>query len=98
MRAFANLPPEPRRVLRPSPILAGLHQELFRHAADIDAGAAPEAPLGDPDPRAMSGGNAGASNARRSAADHEQVEIVTPFRAQVPIPPIVTLLSSRNSS
>ena len=75
MRALLDGPAEAGGVVRPGAVLAGLHQQLLRHAADIDAGAAPEAFLGDADAGAMAGGDTGAAHSGRAAADDEQVEI-----------------------
>ena len=75
VRPLLDLPAETGGVLGPGAVFAGLHQQLLRHAADIDAGAAPEALLGDGDARAVARGDARAAHARRAAADHEQVEV-----------------------
>ena len=40
-------------------VFAGLHHDLLRHAADVDAGAAPVRGLGDADAGAVPGGDAG---------------------------------------
>src|SRR5437763_1030808 len=54
MRSLPDLPAEARGIVCPGAVFAGLHQQLLRHAADIDAGAAPEAFLGDPNARPVS--------------------------------------------
>ena len=75
MRPLFDGPAEAGGVVRPATILAGLHQQLLRHAADIDAGAAPEAFLGDADAGAVAGGDAGAAHAGGAATDDEQIEV-----------------------
>ena len=54
---------------------AGVDEQLLRHAAADDAGAAEPILLGDPDPGAVLGGHARRPNAARAAADHEKVEV-----------------------
>src|SRR6185437_3457672 len=75
VRSLADRPAEPGRIVRPGAIFPGLDEQLFRHTADIDAGAAPETLLGDTDPGAMTGRDAGAAHAGGSAAYHEKIEI-----------------------
>ena len=75
VRPLLDLPAETGGVLGPGAVFAGLHQQLLRHAADIDAGAAPEPLLGDGDARAVTRGDARTAHARRAAADDEQVEV-----------------------
>ena len=75
MRPLVDGPAEAGRVLRPGAVFAGLHQQLLRHAADIDAGAAPEPFLGDADACAVPRGDAGTAHAGGTTADHEQVII-----------------------
>src|SRR5271166_1996427 len=75
VRPFPNLPAEAGGVLGPGAVFAGLHQQLLRHATDVDAGAAPEAFLGHTDARAVAGRDARAAHPGRAAADDEQVEI-----------------------
>src|SRR5271166_3343890 len=58
VRPFLDLPAKTGGVLGPGAVLAGLHQQFLRHAADVDAGAAPEALLGDTDARAVPRGDA----------------------------------------
>jgi hypothetical protein len=53
----------------------GVGKKLLGNAADIDAGAAELAGLGDADPGAERGGDAARSYAARAAADGEKVEI-----------------------
>ncbi len=55
VRAFLDRPAEPGGIFGPTTILTGLHQQLLRHAANIDARAAPVAFLGDADTGAMAG-------------------------------------------
>ena len=76
MGAAGDVPAEAARVLRPAAIFRGLDHELLGHAADIDAGAAPEAFLGDADTGAVASGDAGAARAAGAAADDEEVEII----------------------
>ena len=75
MRPLVDGPAEAGGVVRPAAVFAGLHQQLLRHAADIDAGAAPEAFLGDADAGAVAGGDARAAHPGRAAADDEQIEV-----------------------
>ena len=75
VRSLLDGPAEAGGILRPGAVFAGLHQQLLRHAADIDAGAAPEALLGDADACAMAGGDACATDAGGAAADDEEVEV-----------------------
>ncbi len=75
VRTLLDLPAEAGGVVGPGAVFAGLHQQLLRHAPDIDAGAAPEALLGHADARAVAGGDARAAHAGRAATDHEQVKI-----------------------
>src|SRR5947209_2767316 len=100
MRALADFPTEADRVVGPGAILAGMHQQLLGDAAHVDAGAAPEALLRDGDLGPMPGGDAGAPHAPGTATDDEQVEVERHVLVprQVPIPPIATYLTSRNSS
>src|SRR5687768_17283409 len=51
-------------------------EELLGNAADVDAGAAEAARLGDADARAEAGGDAARPYAARSAPYREEVEIV----------------------
>ena len=88
MRALADIPAEADRVLGQGAVFAGLDQQLLRHAADIDAGAAPEALLGNADARAVAGGYAGAADSAGAAADNEQVVVhCLPFRRPGALPP-----------
>src|SRR5271165_1329161 len=78
MRPLPDSPAEAGGVIRPAAILASLHQQLLRHAADIDAGATPVTLLGDAHAGAVAGGNPRAPHAGRTATDDEQVEIHAP--------------------
>ena len=68
---LVDVPAEAGGVLGADAVFGGLDHEFLRHAADIDAGAAPETFLRDADPRAMPGGDARAAHAGGTAADHE---------------------------
>mgnify|MGYP003347741207 CR=1 FL=1 len=68
VRAFLDRPAEPGGIVRPGAIFARLHQQFLRHAADVDAGAAPETLLGDGDAGAMAGGDAAEADAAGTAA------------------------------
>ena len=75
VRALLDGPAEAGGVIGKTAILAGLHQQLLRHAADIDAGAAPETLLRDRHAGAVAGGNAGTANTGRAAADDEEIVV-----------------------
>ena len=75
VRALLDRPAKTSGIVRPGAILAGLHQQLLGHAANIDAGAAPEPLLRHAHARAMAGCDAGTPHAAGAAADHEQVEV-----------------------
>jgi hypothetical protein len=70
-------PAKGRGVLRPHAVFGGLDHDFLRHAADIDAGAAPEALLGHAHPGAMAGRNAGQPHPARAAADDEEIELIS---------------------
>jgi len=53
----------------------GVGQQLLRDAADVDAGAAEAARLGNRDARAQRGGNTAGANAAGPAANGEEIEI-----------------------
>jgi hypothetical protein len=55
--------------------MRGVGKELLRDAADVDAGAAEAAFLGDRYLGAVAGGNAAGTDAARAAADGEKVVI-----------------------
>lgn len=76
MRASLHLPTISARIRRHVAILGGIDHQLFRHAAKIDAGAAPMAALRDTDLRPVLRGDTGAANATGTGADHEQVEFL----------------------
>jgi hypothetical protein len=71
-----GLPAEAAGVLHAEAVFGGDDHQLLGHAADIDAGAAPEALLGDADAGAVAGRDPAEPGAGRAAADHEQVEII----------------------
>ena len=81
-----ELPPVERgRVGRPAesgglPVVVGeprgANQELLRHAADVDAGAAQVALLGNSHPGAVAGRHAAGAHAAGTGADHEKVVVV----------------------
>ena len=75
VRALLDGPAEPGGIVGPGAVFAGLDEEFFRDAADIDAGAAPEPLLGDAHPRAMARRDARATNAGRTAANNEQIKV-----------------------
>jgi hypothetical protein len=76
MAAAGDVPAEAAGVLGPVGIFGGLDHELLGHAADVDAGATPEAFLGDADPSAVARGDPGAARAAGAAADDEEIEII----------------------
>jgi hypothetical protein len=76
MPVVFQLPAEGRRILRPHAVFGGVDHQLLRHAAHIDAGAAPEALLRHGDLGAVRSGDAGRAHAARAAADHEEIEVV----------------------
>jgi hypothetical protein len=53
----------------------GVGEELLRDAADVDAGAAEAAGLGDRDARPVGRGDAAGANAARAASDGEEVVV-----------------------
>src|SRR6478736_1787355 len=53
----------------------GVGEELFRNAADVDAGAAEAAGFGDRHLRAVARADAARAHAPRAAADGEEVEV-----------------------
>ena len=53
-----------------------IDQELLRHAAADDAGAAEPILLGDHNARAVLGGNARSAHAARTASDNEKIDVV----------------------
>jgi len=55
--------------------MRGVGEQLLRDAADVDAGAAELAGLGDRDFRAERGGDPARPYAARAAADGEKIEI-----------------------
>ncbi len=65
--------------------LRAVDQELFRHAAAQDAGAADPALLDDRDARAIAAGAARAGDAARSGADRDQVEIIARHARSTPM-------------
>src|SRR5580658_8296119 len=75
VRAFFDGPAEAGGVVGPGAVFAGLDEEFFRDAADVDAGAAPEAFLGDAYLGAVAGGDAGATNPGRAAANDEKIKV-----------------------
>jgi hypothetical protein len=81
MAAHVHVPAEAARILGPGAVLGGLDHQLLRHAADIDAGAAPETPFRDRNLRAVPGRDAPAAHPRRAAADDEEINVH-------PLPPI----------
>ena len=109
MPAGGDVPAEAGAVGRGGAVFGGHHQEFFRHAADVDAGAAPEAFLRHAHLGAMAGRHAGEADAARAAADDEDVKVVRvaglPLALgcrgchfHVPIPPRARYLISRYSS
>ena len=69
-------PAEPRRLAVVVRERRGADEELLRHAADVDAGAAEVALLGHRHPRAVTGRHPAGANAARTRADHEEVVVV----------------------
>jgi hypothetical protein len=57
----------------------GVGEQLLRDAADVDAGAAEPARLGDGDARAVGGGNAARANAAGTASYGEEVVVEANF-------------------
>ena len=84
-------PAEAGRVGKRIGELRAIDEELFRHAAAQDAGAADAALLDDRDARAVAAGAARAGDAARAGADREQVEIIArhpgPLRCWVVLAP-----------
>ena len=74
--ALAHGPAEAGGVLEILAEMRGVDQELLRHAADIDAGAAEIAVLGHRHARAMAGGDARGARPGRAGTDDEEVEVV----------------------
>jgi hypothetical protein len=68
-------PAEAGSIPRPGTVFGRLHHHFFRHAADINASAAPMLRLGDRDARAVARRDARAANAAAAAADDKQIEI-----------------------
>src|SRR5579872_2939831 len=75
MRAFLDRPAEAGGIVCPGAILAGLHQQLLRDAADVDTSAPPEAFLGYTNACAVACGDARATDAGGAAADNEEIKI-----------------------
>jgi hypothetical protein len=63
--------------------MRGVGEELLRDAADVDAGAAEQARLGDGDARAVVRGEAARAYAAGAAAYGEKIVIETNFLLQV---------------
>jgi hypothetical protein len=70
-----DLPAEAPRDLEVLAEMRGVGEELLRDAADVDAGAAERARLGDGDTRAVGGGDAAGANAARTASYGEEVVV-----------------------
>src|SRR5687767_11486167 len=73
---LAHRPAVRRRDLEVLAKVRRIGEELLRDAADVDAGAAEAAGLGDGDARAVPGGDAARAYAARSAPYGEEVEVV----------------------
>ena len=74
---FAQRPTETRGLLEVLGEMRAVHQQFFRYAADVDAGAAQVAALGDRNARTETCGEARRTHAAGTGADNEQVEVVT---------------------
>ena len=61
----------------------GVDQELLRHAAANDAGAADAIFLGDHHPCAVAGGDARRAHAARTGANNEEIDVVVSHRAAI---------------
>jgi hypothetical protein len=72
---LGDAPAEIGGVLQLVAEVRGVGEELLRDAADVDAGAAEAAGLGDRDARAERGRDAAGANAARAAAYREEIEI-----------------------
>jgi hypothetical protein len=55
--------------------MRGVGEQLLRDAADVDAGAAEAAGLGERDPGAIGSGDAAGADAARAAADGEKIVV-----------------------
>ena len=73
---LGDAPAEVGGVLQFVAEMRGVGKELLRDAADVDAGAAEAARLGDRDARAKRCADAARANAARAAADGEKVVVV----------------------
>ncbi|MCH9019225.1 MAG: DUF1549 domain-containing protein [Proteobacteria bacterium] len=78
--ALADRPAEALGVLEVVREVRGVDQELLGHAADVDAGAAEVALLGDRDTRAIARRDARRAHPARAAADDEEVVVVISHR------------------
>ena len=79
MRAFAMSQPNPAASSAHAPYSPACTNSFFGTQPTLTQVPPQKRSSAIADPRAMPGGDAGAAHARRAAADHEQVEIVTPF-------------------
>jgi hypothetical protein len=73
-------------ILQAASEFRGIPHDFFWNAADIDASTAQPARLDEYDSGAMLGGALGGSQAAATAADHDQIELVShiPFVAPLP--------------
>src|SRR5690606_9634079 len=76
---FAQRPAETCGLLEVLGEMRTVHQQFLRYAADVDAGAAQIATLGDRDAGTKASGEARRTYAAGTGADHEQIEVVTHF-------------------
>ena len=77
MPVIFKRPPKSRRIFRPGAIFGGIHHDLFRHAADIHTGAAPEAFFRNTHPRPMAGGNTRGAHPTRTTTNHKKIKIIS---------------------
>ena len=74
-RDLSDRPAEAGGVLDLVPDVRADNEQLFRHAAPDDAGAAHPVLFGHHDPGAMAGGDAGGADPARTATNDEQIDV-----------------------
>src|ERR1700712_1036921 len=75
MAVLLDVPAEAGSIVGPGAVFTGLHQQLLRHAAHIDAGATPEPLLRYGNFGAVTGRDAGAPDAGRATANDEKIVV-----------------------
>ena len=104
MRRLAHIPAEAGGILEIAMEMRGIDQQLLRHAAADDAGAADPVILADRHPRPMPGGNPAGAHAARPGANDEEVVVVVglavlghdlPFRLPPAAVPVFTRYRQR---